>query len=106
MNGFSEVLEREGLRGTFYVIQSEFDAHAAMYRDLETRGHEIGLHLHSADQDYQPPDMKLDYWDQTADTCAGFDRLGRVVQQLWRAHPLAPSPLDMPLHKYAFTNSI
>ena len=30
------------------------------------------------------PEVRLDYWGQTADTYAGFDRFGRVVQQLWR----------------------
>jgi len=53
LKGFSEVLEREGLRGTFYCIPSELRAHGQIYRDLEKRGHEIGLHLHPKDQGYE-----------------------------------------------------
>jgi len=35
-------------------------------------------------EDFEEPDVRLDYWGQTADTYAGFDRFGRVVRQLWR----------------------
>jgi RHS repeat-associated protein len=34
-------------------------------------------------EDFVQPDVRLDYWGQTADTYAGFDRFGRVVDQLW-----------------------
>lgn len=51
--GYAEILEREGLKGTFYSIPSELRTHASLYRDLEKRGHEVGLHLHPADQGYE-----------------------------------------------------
>jgi len=35
-------------------------------------------------EDFEQPDVRLDYWGQTGDTYAGFDRFGRVVRQLWR----------------------
>jgi len=35
-------------------------------------------------EDFVQPDVRLDLWGQTAGTYAGFDRFGRVVQQLWR----------------------
>lgn len=33
---------------------------------------------------FAQPNVRLDYWGQTPDTCAGLDRFGRVTQQLWR----------------------
>ena len=53
VKGFSEVLEGEGLKGTFYCIPSELETHGDLYRELAGRGHEVGLHLHSADQGYE-----------------------------------------------------
>ena len=35
-------------------------------------------------EDFQQPDVKLDYFGGTSGTYAGFDNFGRVVQQLWR----------------------
>jgi hypothetical protein len=35
-------------------------------------------------EDFVQPDVRLDHWGQSAGTYAGFDRFGRVVQQLWR----------------------
>ncbi len=34
-------------------------------------------------EDYQEPDVKLDYFGGTSGTYAGFDRFGRVVDQKW-----------------------
>ena len=51
--GYAEALEGAGLRGTFYCIPSELKVQSALYRELEQRGHEIGLHLHAADQGYE-----------------------------------------------------
>jgi len=34
-------------------------------------------------EDVIQPDVRLDYWGQTAGTYAGFDRFGRVIQQRW-----------------------
>ncbi len=51
--GLADVLEKAGLRGTFLCIPSELSGQAALYRELEQRGHEIGLHLHPADQGYE-----------------------------------------------------
>ena len=76
LRGFSEVLEREGLKGTFYCIPSELEEHAAIYRDLESAGHEIGLHLHAADQGYEEflgiygPDMQKKIIAEAADVFA------------------------------------
>ena len=35
-------------------------------------------------EDFEEPELRLDYWGQTVDTYAGFDRFGRTTQQLWR----------------------
>jgi len=34
-------------------------------------------------EDFTEPDVRLDYWGQTADTYDGFDRFGRVITQTW-----------------------
>ena len=40
-------------------------------------------------EDFQQPDVRLDYWGQTIDTYAGFDRFGRITQQLWHDYGAA-----------------
>jgi len=51
--GLAEVLEKEGWRGTFFVIPTDIEAHPAMYRELDEGGHEVGLHIHPAAQGYE-----------------------------------------------------
>jgi peptidoglycan/xylan/chitin deacetylase (PgdA/CDA1 family) len=51
--GFAECLESHGLKGTFYVIPTDIEAHRDLYRDLKQRGHEVGVHVHPAAQGYQ-----------------------------------------------------
>lgn len=51
--GFADVLEAHGLRGTYHVIPSDLEASPAVYRELATRGHEIGLHVHPAADGYE-----------------------------------------------------
>jgi RHS repeat-associated protein len=43
-------------------------------------------------EDYVQPQVRLDYWGQTA--YAGFDRFGRVKKQLWRYHGGTPADRD------------
>jgi len=47
---FADILEQHGLRGTFHVLPTEAEANASLYRDLQKRGFEIGLHIHPATQ--------------------------------------------------------
>ncbi|MAE63820.1 MAG: hypothetical protein CMJ18_06065 [Phycisphaeraceae bacterium] len=47
------LLEEVGGRGSFVCIPSEVKANADAYRDLASRGHEIGLHVHPADLGYE-----------------------------------------------------
>lgn len=49
VRGLLEVLAREGLPGTFFVIPGDLEASGALYREAESRGAEIGLHVHPAD---------------------------------------------------------
>jgi hypothetical protein len=49
IRGLGELLAAEGARATFVVIPGDMAVHAALYRDLEQAGHEIGLHLHPAE---------------------------------------------------------
>lgn len=50
--GIAELLEARHLRGTFHVLPGDAEANAPLYRDLKSRGHEIGLHVHPAEQGY------------------------------------------------------
>ena len=52
IRGLGEVFAQTGVKGTFVVIPSDLKVHAAVYRDLEAEGHEIGLHAHPAEQGY------------------------------------------------------
>ncbi|MDD5598847.1 MAG: hypothetical protein PHV82_12940 [Victivallaceae bacterium] len=51
--GLGEIMVETGTKGSFMVIPSDMRAHAAIYRELEQQGHEIGLHVHPADQGYE-----------------------------------------------------
>jgi peptidoglycan/xylan/chitin deacetylase (PgdA/CDA1 family) len=51
--GFAEALEEHGLRGTFHVLPSDLEAHPGLYRELQGRGHEVGLHVHPAADGFQ-----------------------------------------------------
>lgn len=50
--GIAELLEARNLRGTFHVLPGDAKANAPLYHELKTRGHEIGLHVHPAEQGY------------------------------------------------------
>lgn len=45
-------------------------------------------------EDFSHPDVKLDYFQGSADTYAGFDRFGRVKQELWRCYTGAGADRD------------
>jgi hypothetical protein len=53
VRGLGELLAQTGMKASFLVIPKDLRAHAALYRDLERQGHEIGLHTHPADQGYE-----------------------------------------------------
>lgn len=50
--GAAQLLEENGFRGTFHLLPGDAQANADLYRDLKNRGHEIGLHVHPAEQGY------------------------------------------------------
>jgi peptidoglycan/xylan/chitin deacetylase (PgdA/CDA1 family) len=50
--GLAEILSQTGLKATFVVIPPDLKVHAAVYRELEAQGHEVGLHTHPAEQGY------------------------------------------------------
>ena len=45
-------------------------------------------------EDFTEPDVRLDYWGQTSGTYAGFDRFGRIKQQLWHSYAGGGSDYD------------
>ena len=49
-------------------------------------------------EDYQQPEVKLDYTG-TANSFSGFDRFGRIVDQVWEQYGSSPSVLD----EYTYT---
>ncbi|MSS70181.1 MAG: hypothetical protein EXS64_01700 [Candidatus Latescibacteria bacterium] len=53
IRGLGEVFAQTGVRGTFVVIPPDLKVHAALYRELEAEGHEVGLHIHPAEQGYE-----------------------------------------------------
>jgi hypothetical protein len=112
--GFADVLESAGLKGTFYCIPSEVRENAALYRELEGRGHEIGLHVHPADLGYEEflgiygPDEQREILDRSAQefaqamgrrptsVCIGYgssnDHTHRVLVELGFTHGLTQVP--------------
>ena len=50
--GFAEVLDTYGIKGTFLVIAGDIESRPSLYRDLHAAGHEMGIHVHPADEGY------------------------------------------------------
>ena len=53
IRGLEDIFSETGVRGTFVVIPSDMRVHAVAYRELEAQGHEVGLHVHPAEQGYE-----------------------------------------------------
>ena len=51
-------------------------------------------------EDFVQPQVRLDLWGQSAGTYAGFDRFGRIVQQLSRYYGGTPADRDKFLYTY------
>lgn len=52
IRGIAEVIKRNNGYCTFFVIPKDIVVHKHIYRELESQGHEIGLHLHPGTQGY------------------------------------------------------
>ena len=52
IRGLGGILAETNTKATFVVIPADIRAHASIYKELESQGHELGLHLHPADQGY------------------------------------------------------
>jgi peptidoglycan/xylan/chitin deacetylase (PgdA/CDA1 family) len=52
IRGLGEVFAQTNTKGAFLVIPGDIETHATIYKELESAGHEIGLHVHPADQGY------------------------------------------------------
>ncbi|MBA7481968.1 hypothetical protein ES707_17448 [subsurface metagenome] len=50
--GFRDVLEKYGMKGTFFLLPGDAKSDPEFYRELPERGHEVGLHLHPADEGF------------------------------------------------------
>lgn len=70
---FADILGKEGLLGTFFVIPTDLEASGKLYRQIKDHGHEVGLHVHPADMGYQEflgvygPDEQREILSQAAD---------------------------------------
>ena len=53
IRGLGDIFSQTGMKGTFVVIPSDMTVHAGVYRELEAQGHEVGLHVHPAEQGYE-----------------------------------------------------
>ena len=88
IRGLGEVLAAEKLKATFVVIPSDLKAHAAIYRQLEAEGHEVGLHTHPSEQGYEEFLGVHSYEEQLAVLGEGAD----IFAQLMDRRPLAFTP--------------
>ncbi|MCC7519937.1 MAG: polysaccharide deacetylase family protein [Verrucomicrobiae bacterium] len=77
--GLGELLATTGTRGTFLVIPSDIEAHAALYKELEAAGHEIGLHVHPADQGFEEFLGVHSADDQRTILSEGIDRFAQAL---------------------------
>jgi peptidoglycan/xylan/chitin deacetylase (PgdA/CDA1 family) len=53
VRGIADVLAHTDTKATFAVIPTDLQAHATLYRELRSQGHEVGLHMHPAEQGYE-----------------------------------------------------
>ena len=53
IRGLGDIFAETGMKATFVVIPPDLKVHAGIYRELDARGHEIGLHVHPAEQGYE-----------------------------------------------------
>jgi peptidoglycan/xylan/chitin deacetylase (PgdA/CDA1 family) len=51
--GYIEILEKEGLLATLFVLPTDLEASHHVYRQAAEGGHEVALHVHPADLGYE-----------------------------------------------------
>ena len=52
ITGLREIFLETGVKGSFMVIPGDMREHQDFYRQLDSEGHDVGLHIHPADQGY------------------------------------------------------
>jgi peptidoglycan/xylan/chitin deacetylase (PgdA/CDA1 family) len=52
IQGLGEIYEEAKIKGSFMVIPNDMKVHYKFYQELDAAGHDIGLHIHPADQGY------------------------------------------------------
>ena len=50
--GFKEILDMYGIKGTFLAIAGDIESRPSLYRMLYDEGHQLGIHVHPADEGY------------------------------------------------------
>ena len=70
IRGLGQISAETKIKITFQVIPADLKAHARIYRELQSMGHEIGLHIHPADQGYE----------EFLGVCS-FDEQARIIRE-------------------------
>jgi peptidoglycan/xylan/chitin deacetylase (PgdA/CDA1 family) len=75
-SGLVEITTKAGLSATLLVIPTDLEASSSLYRQIAESGHEVGLHVHPAEQGYEEflgvygPDEQRKIIDEAADRFA------------------------------------
>lgn len=79
IRGLGEIFSQTGTKGTFVVIPSDMQVHAPVYRELESAGHEVGLHIHPAEQGHEEFFGVYGFDEQTAILKEGVDAFADAI---------------------------
>jgi hypothetical protein len=104
IRGLGEIFAENGVRATFVVIPSDMRVHAAIYRDLELRGHEIGLHVHPAEQGYGEFLGVYGFEEQVRMLREGIDAFGEGMGR--KPHAFTPGYFSANDHTYPALESL
>lgn len=108
IRGLGEMFAETGTLGTFFVIPGDIVVHAAIYKELEAQGHEIGLHIHPADMGYaefmgvQSAEVQREMLTQAGDSFA--QAMGRAPRSFCPGYMSANDATFGVLEELGFTH--
>lgn len=77
--GYADILDANGLKGNFFTLPGDLESNPAFYRSLPARGHEVGLHLHPAEEGYCEFAGVMGPEEQSEVTAKARDRWAQVM---------------------------
>ncbi|MDP2983570.1 MAG: polysaccharide deacetylase family protein [Candidatus Latescibacter sp.] len=77
--GYADILDANGLKGNFFTLPGDLESNPALYRSIMARGHEIGLHLHPAEEGYCEFAGVMGPEEQSEVTAKARDRWAQVM---------------------------